>query len=91
MRSLVEDFLIHIRHERGQSANTEATYAGLLNRFVNWAETRALRDWTQVEFNHLTSFLEHERARPLDTEPVNATRRLSSESVYLQIAALRAF
>ena len=38
------------------------------------------------------AFLQHERARPLADEPKDSVkRRLSSESVYLEIAALRAF
>jgi integrase/recombinase XerD len=37
------------------------------------------------------SFLEHERKRALANQPKESTRRLSSESVYLEIAALRAF
>ena len=37
------------------------------------------------------SFLQHERERGLANEPKESTRRLSSESVYLEIAALRAF
>src|SRR5258705_11687393 len=36
-------------------------------------------------------FLQHERERNLNNQPKNSPRRLSSESVYLQIAALRAF
>ena len=37
------------------------------------------------------AFLQHERARPLADEPKESTKRLSGESVYLEIAALRAF
>jgi integrase/recombinase XerD len=37
------------------------------------------------------SFLQHERERPLAGEPKDSPKRLSSESVYLEIAALRAF
>jgi integrase/recombinase XerD len=37
------------------------------------------------------AFLQCERQRPLTGEPKESPRRLSSESVYLQIAALRAF
>ena len=37
------------------------------------------------------AFLQHERARPLADEPKESIKRLSSESVYLEIAALRAF
>lgn len=91
MHALVEDFLTHLRHERGQAENTAATYAGLLNRFVAWAEARGLRDWRAVELKHLMDFLQHERERTPDNAPEKSPRKLSSESVYLQIAALRAF
>jgi integrase/recombinase XerD len=37
------------------------------------------------------AFLQHERERAVEVEPKNSARRLSSESVYLEIAALRAF
>ena len=37
------------------------------------------------------SFLQHERERALANQPKESPRRLSSESVYLEIAALRAF
>jgi integrase/recombinase XerD len=37
------------------------------------------------------SFIEDERQRALENQPEESTRRLSSESVYLEIAALRAF
>jgi integrase/recombinase XerD len=91
MLNLVEDFLIYLRHERGQSESTAQNYHSLLKRFVNWAATRKVSDWKQVELKHLMLFLEHERNRPLDTEEPDSTRRLSSESIYLEIAALRAF
>lgn len=91
MQSLVEDFLVYLRHERGQAEHTQRTYAALLGKFTTWAAAQGLADWKQVQFPHLMSFLEHERARPLADEPKESTKRLSSESVYLEIAALRAF
>ena len=91
MNLLVEDFLQYLRHERGQSDNTAKTYAALLGRFTAWAARENLIDWKQVELKHLMAFLQHERARPLTDEPKESTKRLSSESVYLEIAALRAF
>ncbi len=91
MDQLVEDFLVFLRHERGQSQNTEETYASLLRRFVAWAAKNGFTDWRQIQFNDLTRFLEHERRRALETQPEESTRRLTSESIYLQIAALRAF
>ena len=91
MQTLVEDFLQFLRHERGQSDNTAKTYAALLGRFIAWAEGQQLADWHQVAFKHLMAFLQHERLRPLADEPKESTKRLSSESLYLEIAALRAF
>jgi integrase/recombinase XerD len=44
-----------------------------------------------VEIRHLIEFLQHERERALATKQPNPSRRLSSETVYLKIAALRAF
>lgn len=90
MQTLVEDFLQYLRHERGQSAHTQRTYAGLLNKFITWAGKSGLTAWTQVELKHLTAFLQHERERTLAHEAKGSPRRLSSESVYLEIAALRA-
>ncbi|HEY4983491.1 MAG TPA: tyrosine recombinase [Verrucomicrobiae bacterium] len=91
MQTLVEDFLQYLRHERGQAEHTQKTYAALLNKFTTWAAKQNLTDWKSVELRHLMAFLQHERARPLADEPKESIKRLSSESVYLEIAALRAF
>jgi integrase/recombinase XerD len=91
VQTLVEDFLQYLRHERGQAEHTQRTYAALLNKFTNWAATQNLSDWKRVELKHLMAFLQHERERGLANEEKDSPRRLSSESVYLEIAALRAF
>ena len=91
MQTLVEDFLQYLRHERGQAEHTQRTYAALLNKFVAWAGKQGLSDWKAVELRHLMSFLQSERERALANQPKDSPRRLSSESVYLEIAALRAF
>jgi integrase/recombinase XerD len=91
MQTLVEDFLQYLRHERGQAAHTQRTYSGLLNQFVTWAQRQGVTQWADVELKHLTGFLQHERERTLAHQAPESTRRLSSESVYLEIAALRAF
>src|SRR5215467_10151815 len=91
MQDLVEDFLQHLRNERGQAEHTQRTYAALLNKFVAWAGKEGLSDWKNVQLRHLMSFLQHERERAVANAPENSSRRLSSESVYLEIAALRAF
>jgi integrase/recombinase XerD len=99
VQNLIEDFLQYLRHERGHSDNTAKTYAALLGKFVAWAEQQKLGDWHDVELKHLMSFLAHERVRNAATgrpatregSAPKPTRRMSSESVYLEIAALRAF
>ena len=91
MQDLVEDFLQYLRNERGQSENTQRTYAALLGRFVGWADNQGLKNWTAIELSHLMSFLQHEQKRPAGSSEIGASARLSSESLYLQIAALRAF
>jgi integrase/recombinase XerD len=91
MRELVEDFIQHLRNERGLAENTQQTYFGLLHQVIVWAGKRGLGDWRAVQLSHLLEFLQDERQRALAHEPPESTRRLSSESVYLAVAALRAF
>jgi integrase/recombinase XerD len=104
VQNLVEDFLQYLRHERGQSNNTAKTYAALLGKFTKWAARQNLADWKQVELKHLMAFLQSEQTRnavvgrpPSETGSrgrpprQGSAKRLSSESVYLEIAALRAF
>ncbi len=91
METLVEDFLQYLRHERGQSENTQKTFASILNQFVLWAGSNGLHQWDQVELSHLTDFLQHERHRRLKIPKATAAQRLAAETLYLEIAALRAF
>ena len=91
MEDMVEDFLVYLRHERGQSEQTEKTYAGLLFRFVKWAQSESITHWRRVTLKNLTDFLQHERMRKVENAPKDSPQKLSSESLYLQIAALRAF
>lgn len=91
MQSLVEEFLQHVRHERGQAEHTQKTYAAQLKRFVEWAGQHGLDDWRAVQLEHLMAFLQHERDRVSARTRQGSPRRLSPESLYLEIAALRAF
>ncbi|HYT60809.1 MAG TPA: tyrosine recombinase [Haliangiales bacterium] len=91
MQNLVEDFLQYLRHERGQSEHTQKTYAALLGKFIDWSKQQGLYDWKSVELAHLISFLQQERERAPANQPEGSPKRLSGESVYLEIAALRAF
>lgn len=91
MHALAEDFLFSLRHERGQAEHTQKTYQGLLEKFIAWANTKKLASWGEVRLAHLTEFLQHERNRRLAAAPEESTAKLSPSSLYLQIAALRAF
>lgn len=91
METLVEDFLVYLRHERGQAEHTQRTYAALLKKFIDWAGAKGIRTWQSVSVRHLQAFLQDERLRRRVGDPETSTRRLSTESVYLEIAALRAF
>ncbi len=91
MQNLVEDFLQYLRNERGHAENTQKTYAALLGKFVAWAQGQSLSDWRAIEGRHLLAFLQQERRRALADGKGATTRRLSAESLYLEIAALRAF
>lgn len=91
MDELVEDFLQYLRNERGLSEHTQRTYAGLLERFTRWAEHRGIRHWKDVEIAQLLQFLQSERDRsPLNLKE-KASLKLSPQTVYLEVAALRAF
>jgi len=91
MRHLVEDFLQYLRHERGQSERTQETYADLLGTFLDWAESEGLADWEDVTLQTLMAFLQHERIRRPKNAPEDSTAKLSASTVYLEIAALKAF
>jgi len=91
MEELVDDFLQYLRSERGQSESTQQVYAFLLQRIVDWAKQRHISSWKSIELSHITQFLLDEQQRPLLNEPKESKRRLSSSSLYLEIAALRAF
>jgi integrase/recombinase XerD len=91
MQNLVDDFLQYLRHERGQSSHTQKTYAALIGKFVHWAKRHGLDSWKSIEVSHLLRFLQHERERAPAHQPADTRKRMSGESVYLAIAALRAF
>ncbi len=91
METLVEDFLQYLRHERGQAEHTQKTYSALLHKFIEWAGAHHIRAWNEVELRHLTEFLQAERQRAADGSDSTSVRKLSAETLYLEIAALKAF
>ena len=63
----------------------------MLDKFLAWADTHGLNNWRDVQLTHLTDFLQHERDRRLGGAPEESTAKLSTSSLYLQIAAFRSF
>ena len=74
-----------------QTCALPISYKLLLDRCIAWAESQGIHHWRDVQLAHLTAFLEHERDRRLAKVPEESTAKLSTSSLYLQIAALRAF
>lgn len=91
MQQLLEDFLQHLRNERGQAEHTQRTYASLLGRFVRWAEENSLNSWREVQLKTLMDYLLQEQQRKLARTPDGSKKKLSTSSLYLEIAAFRAF
>ena len=100
MQALIEEFGQYLRHERGQSEHTQKAYSNILNRFADWAGTRQLARWNAVELSHLLGYLAHQRNSETPTDdhakkkrgrPRSELAKLSTESLYLELAALKAF
>jgi len=91
LEPLVEEFLIHLNHERGLAAHTARTYDALLHRFTHWAGAGGIAAWPEVTPEVLLRYLEHERNRSREEPGAAPETRLSPSSLYLQIAALRSF
>jgi integrase/recombinase XerD len=91
LEPMIEEFLVHLRHERGLAAHTQRTYSALLSRFARWAQFVGVTHWKELKAAQLTTYLEHERGRELEDFGSTAEARLSASSLYLQVAAIRAF
>jgi len=89
--TLVEEYLQHLRSERGRAEHTQRTYAALLGHFVGWAEARGIRAWGELTPETIHQFLLHEQTREFQPTPGSAPRKLSASTIYLEIAALRGF
>lgn len=92
MDQLIEEFIVSLRHERHYSEKTQETYSRLLKNFSQWYENQDQTNqklWSLVELQHLTTFIEKEAKRNIGDD--ESPKTLSFESLYLQIAALKAF
>tara|TARA_B100000029_G_scaffold179094_2_gene176426 strand:- start:773 stop:1720 length:948 start_codon:yes stop_codon:yes gene_type:complete len=100
MQALIEEFGQYLRHERGQSEHTQKAYSNILIRFVDWANKQSLKQWNEIELSHLLDYLNYQRNENIceDNEPQkkpgrprDESSKLSTGSLYLEIAALKAF
>ena len=91
MEELVDDFLGYLGTERGHAEKTLRTYQSLLSRFLKWAHAHGLTSWKEVQLSDLVRFLQRERTRLPCHEPEGSSKRLSDQTIYLEIASLRAF
>ena len=93
MNELIEDFLVHTAQERGHSANTVRTYAHVLQHFASWCAEKSVHSWDSVNTGLLRDYLSAERIRPpvADAPGRPRSKEMSSESLYLAVAAFRAF
>ena len=100
MQALIEDFGQYLRHERGQSEHTQKAYCNILNRLADWAKGKSIERWNEVTLTHLLGYLQHQREdnnpEPADEpktrgRPRSESAKLSTASLYLEIAALKAF
>ncbi len=83
LTTLVEEFLVHLRHERGQAEHTQRTYAHQLGQFTTWAARRGLTAWPDVKFRDLMDYLEHLRTRPAAAAPGDLADPLSGSAGFL--------
>lgn len=90
LSALVDEFLVHLRHERGQAAHTQRTYAHALGQLSTWAERQGRTSWREVASPDLMAFLDYQRNRRHLDDP-ESPKKLSAATLYLQVAALRAF
>ena len=100
MQALIEEFGQYIRHERGQSEHTQKAYSNILTRFANWSNQQSIKNWNEIEFTHLLGYLKHQRkeitSKSNDPQkkpgrPRSESSKLSTSSLYLEIAAIKAF
>ena len=100
MQALIDEFGQYLRHERGQSEHTQKAYSNILIRFADWSNEQSLQNWNEVEFSHLVGYLNHQRneissdsnePQKKPGRPRSESTKLSTGSLYLEIAALKTF
>ena len=100
MQALIEEFGQYLRHERGQSEHTQKAYSNILTRFANWSNQQSIKNWNEIEFTHLLGYLKHQRKEITSKSnelqkkpgrPRSESTKLSTSSLYLEIAAIKAF
>lgn len=91
MVHLIEEFTASLRHERHFSEKTQETYKRLLLHFIGWFHNTHgdKKSWSDITLYHLTEFISFEADRIY--EKGIRKSKLTLASIYLQIAAIKAF
>ncbi len=82
----LEEFIGHLRLERGLAANTAAAYASDLRFFFAYLEQLGIQDVGEIDRSHILDFLENSKGDGMETSTI--ARRLVSIKVYFRFLAV---
>ena len=82
LRECFNDFIGHLRLERGLSLRTAKAYGSDMELFIRFLESRNIDEWEDVTRNHIGDFLETYPDHRM--EPTTIARRLVSIKVFFR-------
>ena len=82
LRECFNDFIGHLRLERGLSLRTAKAYGSDMELFLRFLESRNIDEWEDVTRNHIEDFLEMDPDHRM--EPTTIARRLVSIKVFFR-------
>jgi integrase/recombinase XerD len=82
LRECFNDFIGHLRLERGLSLRTAKAYGSDMELFIRFLESRNIDEWEDVTRNHIEDFLEMDPDHRM--EPTTIARRLVSIKVFFR-------
>ena len=82
LRECYNDFIGHLRLERGLSLRTAKAYGADVELFIDYLEALHIHEWEEVRRDDIQDFLEEDRGRGM--EPTTLARRLVSIKVFFR-------
>ena len=80
LRECFNDFIGHLRLERGLSPRTAKAYGSDMELFIRYLESLHIDDWEEVRRDDISDFLEADKDHGM--EPTTLARRLVSIKVF---------